>query len=359
VPAKQEDYGDLIFFTSGTTGTPKKSVETCEADIARAQISTFLRISEHPRQLILPGLTTRFGFNLAGDVLRLNKTACFCSLGEQTLAMISAFGIESIHASSHQALALYQLAENYPTHSLRSIRTIRIGGSTPSKSLINNIRTRLCKEVIVIYASTEGAQAATAPYATIEHVDDAVGIVVPWTELQIVDDNDNVLSPGTLGKLRYRNEFYLINKSRAPSDEGQSRWFYPGDLGLVTADGVLCIKGRSDDVINRGGVKVAAARVEERLLACPGVKDAGVCGAEGLSEMTQLWIAIVPDRDFKPAEFRQFVQSDEALHESLGTDIDQVFIVEEIPRGELGKIKRADLRNKLLDMLKTAAAGAR
>jgi hypothetical protein len=53
------------------------------------------------------------------------------------------------------------------------------------------------------------------------------------------------------------------------------------------------------------------------------------------------------------------VQSDEALHESLGTDIDQVFIVEEIPRGELGKIKRADLRNKLLDMLKTAAAGAR
>jgi len=78
-----------------------------------------------------------------------------------------------------------------------------------------------------------------------------------------------------------------------------------------------------------------------------------------LSEMTQLWIAVVPDRDFKPAEFRQFIQSDESLHEILGTDIDQVFVVDAIPRGDLGKIRRVDLRNKLLDMLKAAAAGAR
>ena len=353
------NYGDTIFFTSGTTGTPKKSVETCEADIDRAQVASFLRISEHSRQLVLPGLTTRFGFNLSCDVLRLAKTLCFCPLSEKTLWMISTFGIESIHASSHQALALCQLAESFPKYSFSSVRTIRIGGSTPSKNLMSRIRTRICKEAIVIYSSTEGAQAATAPYAMIEHVEDAVGIVVPWAELQIVDDDDNVLPPGRQGKMRYRNEYFLRNQPSAEEGQTDNRWFYPGDLGMVTAHGILCIKGRSDDVINRGGVKVSASRVEERLLCCPGVKDAGVCSVEGLSEMTQLWIAVVPDRDFKPAEFQQFVKTDEALYQSLRTDIDQVFVVEEIPRGDLGKIKRLDLRDKLIGMLKAAVAGAR
>ena len=193
----------------------------------------------------------------------------------------------------------------------------------------------------------------------IEHVEDAVGIVVPWAELQIVDDDDNVLPPGRQGKMRYRNEYFLRNQPSAEEGQTDTRWFYPGDLGMVTAHGILCIKGRSDDVINRGGVKVSASRVEERLLCCPGVKDAGVCSVEGLSEMTQLWIAVVPDRDFKPAEFQQFVKTDEALYQSLRTDIDHVFDVEEIPRGDLGKIKRLDLRDKLIGMLKAAVAGAR
>jgi acyl-coenzyme A synthetase/AMP-(fatty) acid ligase len=361
LPRNQARYGDVVFFTSGTTGTPKMSRETSAAGAARAELSVFLGLSEYSRALISPGLNTHFGFNLACDILRLGKTACFCPMGEQVLWMISTFCIDFIHASSNQALALCQLGEKHPEYSFSSVRTIRVGGAKPPKGLVDRVRSRLCKEVTVIYASTEASQAATAPYSAIEHVEDAVGVVVPWTDLEIVDQNNNVLPPGVQGKVRYRNAYFLNNQSENSSNGSDNRedWFYPGDMGLVTEDGILCIKGRSDDVINRGGVKVSAVRVEERLLACHGVKDAGVCGVEGLSEMTQLWIAVVPDRNFKPAEFRAFLQSDEALHQSLGTDIDQVFLVEEIPRGDLGKIKRLDLRNKLLEMLKAAVAGAR
>jgi O-succinylbenzoic acid--CoA ligase len=55
-------------------------------------------------------------------------------------------------------------------------------------------------------------------------------------------------------------------------------WFRTGDLGRLRADGTLEVLGRADDVINTGGVKVAAAAVERVLAAQPGVAQAGVVG---------------------------------------------------------------------------------
>jgi acyl-coenzyme A synthetase/AMP-(fatty) acid ligase len=361
-PASAKSYGSLIFFTSGTTGAPKKIVEKAEAAIARSQLSVFFETGNNSRILVLPGLTSHFGFNLACDILRVGKTVCFCPVSERALWMIAAFGIDFIHASPHQALVLCQIKEKHPEYPLNTVQAIRIGGALPAKQLVRRIQSRICTEVLVIYASTEGSHAATASYAAIEHVPDAVGFVMPWTELEIVDEHDNKLPAGTEGRVRYRNPYFLANlsaeQSLAPAD-ARARWFYPGDIGSVTAEGILCIKGRLDDVVNRGGVKVSAVAVEERLLACPGVKDAAVCGAAGLSEITQLWVAVVPEANFNLTELRHFIETDAALDRFIGTDIDQIFVVETIPRGELGKIKRQELKEMLLAMLKQTAQVAR
>ncbi|MGQ0839252.1 o-succinylbenzoate--CoA ligase [Actinokineospora sp.] len=55
-------------------------------------------------------------------------------------------------------------------------------------------------------------------------------------------------------------------------------WFRTTDLGRVSADGVLDLLGRADDVINTGGVKIAAAAVERVLTGHPGVAEACVVG---------------------------------------------------------------------------------
>ena len=54
--------------------------------------------------------------------------------------------------------------------------------------------------------------------------------------------------------------------------------FRTSDLGRFTEDGRLEILGRSDDVINTGGVKIAAAAVERALAAEPGVAQVCVVG---------------------------------------------------------------------------------
>ena len=349
--ANSSNYGDLIFFTSGTTGIPKKILEKREATLERFKISIFSGLAHHARFLVIPGLGSHFGFNLACDVLRAGKTLSFSmSLNERTLWMINAFGIEHIDASVHQALALSELAEKHPGDRLDQLKTIRIGGASPSPDLIKRIQNRLCREVIVIYASTEGSQAATARYEVIEHIPDAVGFIVPWAEVEIVDDSNNTLPPETEGSVRYRTPYFQKNRD---SNNG-AEWFYPGDLGRITANRVLCITGRSDDVINRGGTKFSAAAVERELMRFPGLKDAALCGVRGLSELMQVWLAVVPGENFDEAELRDFLKTDPTLAEKLRTDIDRVAYIDKIPRGDLGKIKRHELRDALLQSAKEA-----
>lgn len=53
-------------------------------------------------------------------------------------------------------------------------------------------------------------------------------------------------------------------------------WYYPGDVGAIDAEGYFFLRGRSDDVINVGGVKVYPADIEAALAAHPAVAEAAV-----------------------------------------------------------------------------------
>lgn len=58
------------------------------------------------------------------------------------------------------------------------------------------------------------------------------------------------------------------------TDSDGTRWYRTGDLGELAYDGVLRIRGRADDVIVSGGVKVALAEVERAVRGVPGFAEA-------------------------------------------------------------------------------------
>ena len=64
----------------------------------------------------------------------------------------------------------------------------------------------------------------------------------------------------------------------APGAAGADGWLHTGDRGRLDSDGALVVEGRLDDMIVTGGENVAAAEVEDALLAHPAVADAGVVG---------------------------------------------------------------------------------
>jgi acyl-CoA synthetase (AMP-forming)/AMP-acid ligase II len=64
-------------------------------------------------------------------------------------------------------------------------------------------------------------------------------------------------------------------KTRARFIDG---WWRSGDMGSVDEEGDLFITGRTDNLINSGGIKVHAEEIERALLAHPEVVQAAVVG---------------------------------------------------------------------------------
>jgi acyl-CoA synthetase (AMP-forming)/AMP-acid ligase II len=121
------------------------------------------------------------------------------------------------------------------------------------------------------------------------------------------------------------------------SDDG---WLRTGDHGRVDHDGFLWIEGRGSDMVNRGGLKVYPAEVEEVLRAVPGVSDVAVVGIpdERLGEVPVA--AVVGDADAAELESRC------RAHLAPYKVPVRFVIVDALPRNEVGKILRAEVQRR-------------
>jgi acyl-CoA synthetase (AMP-forming)/AMP-acid ligase II len=239
------------------------------------------------------------------------------------------------------------------TADFAGVKSMVVGGSHIPRSVAKRARA-ICRNIICLYGSTEVGVVATAPAETIIKHQSAVGLVAPGVRVEIVDESGNPLAFDREGVIR-------VNVPGAPSrylnDPVASRtvfrdgWFYPGDIGSLSADGLLYVSGRVSERINAGGVKVAPNVIEDVISQRPEVSDVAafeLINEEGISEIA---VAIVPhenvDRsNFNRAELRQSIQKE--LRERTPK---RWIIVKEIPRTEQGKIDRAALqrlsRNRL------------
>jgi acyl-CoA synthetase (AMP-forming)/AMP-acid ligase II len=121
-------------------------------------------------------------------------------------------------------------------------------------------------------------------------------------------------------------------------------WFYPGDLGSLTADQVLIISGRQRDLLNIGGGKMAATAIEAELLSYPGVREAGVFSATSKIGVEEVWAAIVAGEDIDHDALRAHCRARMAL----------IFVpahlvpVATLALNEMGKIDRARLKQEVM-----------
>jgi acyl-coenzyme A synthetase/AMP-(fatty) acid ligase len=234
---------EIVLFTAGDRGLPKKFVQTrgsLSDHLALRAVADVTRNSA----LIAWGLTSPFGFLQACEMLHAGKTACFAPTPEAMLHLIGLFRVDTMFASPKQASALAAIKDARAELPVDSLQTIVVTGGGLGREDARRIRLTLCRCVINEYASAEGGVAALAPFDLIEGIAGAVGYVAPWAELQIVDDVGSPVPNGRDGIIRYRTPLFLGNVSPA-NETAVDQWFYPGDLGHATDDGILCLTGRT------------------------------------------------------------------------------------------------------------------
>jgi acyl-CoA synthetase (AMP-forming)/AMP-acid ligase II len=120
-------------------------------------------------------------------------------------------------------------------------------------------------------------------------------------------------------------------------------WFRTGDIGRVDTDGFVWIEGRVSDMINRGGLKVFPAQVEDVLLAAPGVRDAAVVGMadDRLGEVPWAFVVLAAgghDVERLAAWCRERLSPYKVPVRFVEVDA--------LPRNEMGKVVKRDLLSR-------------
>jgi len=333
---------DLIYFTSGTTGLPKKFVQSRRG--MDAHLLRFAADATRQSALIVSGLTGALGVNFTCEILYSGKTVCRAPTPQAMLELVGLFQIDTMVGSPQQVLGLTALKELRPDLPVDSLQTIIMAGATIGRRGIDRIRATLCRTVINAYTSTEASLAALAPYDLIEGIPGAVGFVAPWAEVEIVDNAGNPVPNGRDGIIRYRTPRFSP-KSGAVTDQ----WFYPGDIGHLTDDGILCVVGRTSDVINIGGVKIYARNIEEIVETMEDVHEAAACGVKDAAGVEQLWVAVVPNGTVDGEALKARIQA----HPGVSGHLSELFVVPELPRGDLGKVQKVRLKELLIGLVGT------
>jgi acyl-coenzyme A synthetase/AMP-(fatty) acid ligase len=333
-----------VALSSGTTGRPKAISLTIKAfQQWIMNYYSILGLGTWERLLLLIGLTSSWGFSLAAHALFAGRTLVFANNPRESLHMIAVYGVDALAATSVQLseIVRQQVREPVPCTSLRTVLT---GGGLLSRSMIADARARLCSSVVNLYGSSEAGATAFATTDQLTAVEGATGFVAPWAEVEVLDAAGNALSAGMDGILRIcatcQGAPYPPEQA-ASNDSFRDGWFYPGDLGHITPDGLMILTGRTSDIINVGGLKLAPEVIEDILRRHPAVTEVAAFGAMGDTGIEEISIAVVANRAVADSHLIEWSAE-------RGLPLTHIHIVEALPKTASGKIHRDLLKRQLL-----------
>ncbi|MBX9717463.1 MAG: long-chain fatty acid--CoA ligase [Microbacteriaceae bacterium] len=326
-----------IILTSGTTGAPR-GVELSIGAVEH-RLATLHRYWTNARpELSLMPLSTTGGFHTALACLQHGTPYLAVDrTNERTLRLAAEQGVEVLAGSPVQVGSLVQLMREKGL-TLPSLREVRTAGAAATPALLAQIAEVLAVPVRGVYGSTEGGGIATR---MLHGGDDPaeVGQPLPGIQLQIVDDEGTPVPDGVSGRVRYRGPG-LASGYTAPDPEGSFRggWFFPGDRGVLTAEGSLVLDGRDSEIVNVGGVKIDPAVVDAAVEGFPGLVDAATFVIEKRPGVPELGLAVVAQADCDLRALDQLLR--ERLPRTHPTVFGQVAV---IPRNRMGKVERGRL----------------
>ena len=216
-----------------------------------------------------------------------------------------------------------------------------VAGSALPPGVNRRARLRLTQSLFVLYGSTEAGTTALAHASCADTRPDFTGYVLPTAQVEVVDDADRPVPNGTMGEIRIRAVGLVDEYLEDPAaQDGSFRhgWFYPGDAGILDDEGGLSVIGRTRELMNFGGVKVAPDSIENVLGRVAGVEDMAVFAIEHPGHGPKPIVAVVAGEGFDEARLLGRYQR---TFDSLPPL--SVVRVASIPRNEMGKVQRAQL----------------
>lgn len=344
-----------LIYTSGSTAEPK-AVVSDHGQVVFAANAIQRRLGYEPADRVLGALPMSFDYGLyqlflcalSGARLHLdvrpptgNELALV--LAEQHITVLPAVPLLAyLLAALLRRGSPERRAERAAT--LAHLRLLTSTGAAMPGSVLEDLREHLPRlRIQLMYGLTECKRVSVMePDGDLARPGSS-GRALDGTEAYAVDEAGRRLPPGTPGELVIRGPHLMLGYWGAPELSARRfrtgrdlvRELHTGDRGFISADGYVYCQGRLDDVYKQHGTRVSVTEVEAAAHRVAGVHAAAVI-LPG-DPLTGAMLVVVADAE--PAEVLDRLR---ALLPA-GKIPSSCLIVDELPRGERGKLDRARL----------------
>lgn len=339
------DDDATIFYTSGTTGTPKGAQITHRGSVHNILHLIFWTLVTVTAQASAPKKASADGSGESPPLVYLaatplfHVTACNCVLHPVTMAGGTVVLMNKWDAGRALELIERERVTNlagvptmnrellahpdFASRDTSSLSGLSGGGAPVPPDLVDKIDDRFGRGSANIgYGLTETSGIVTANTAECYSAKPmSCGPVVPTLDAKLTDDLGNELprDPASVGRLWVKGSVVVtgyLNRPEATAEAIVDGWFDTGDIAHIDADGFVFLVDRAKDMVLRGGENIYCSEVEAVIYEHPSVAEVAVFGVPDERLGEEVAAAVVPNSgvDLDPDEIRAFVAERIAKH---------------------------------------------
>jgi len=354
---RRRGRGEVMVYTSGTTGRPKgvrqsSSSGADAAAVGAAMVAMFEMDAARGDSMLCTAPLYHSGPSriCAEWPLGAGVTVVLMDRFEPTAALDLIERHRITHVFFVPTMFTRMLAvpgrEHYDVASLRFV----LHGAGPCPRVVKEQMFEWFGPIIhEIYAASEGPGTWIGPEEWLAHPG-SVGRADP-TRLEIRDETGRRAETGEEGTVWFRGttgfSYHGDPDKTASAHDDSGEWYTVGDRGRVDADDYLYLTGRSAEVIVSGGVNIYPARIDEALQAIPELQDGAAFGLpdDEFGEVVAAAVVVAPG--VPAARLSDLVKA--RCRDELGSQMtpSSVFVVDELPRSDAGKLYRSRLLERL------------
>jgi malonyl-CoA/methylmalonyl-CoA synthetase len=246
-------------------------------------------------------------------------------------------------------LYVRMLAEPALTREAASHMRIFIAGSAPLlPETFDAWRERTGHTIVERYGMSETIMLTSNAYRPVdgERRAGTVGKPLPGVQLRIGGASST--DEGEIGGIEVRGPNVFKGYWRMPEKTAEEftadGWFKTGDVGMISAQGIVTIVGRSKDLIISGGYNVYPAEIEGYLNEQPGVAESAVIGVPH-PDFGEAVIAVVVPKGKAALDANALIASMKSRIAAFKVP-KRVFVEAELPRNQMGKVQKNLLRDQ-------------
>ena len=168
---------------------------------------------------------------------------------------------------------------------------------------------------------------------------------IPWgNEVRIVDGELRTVSNGTEGEIAVRGDNVMKGYFKNPDvtrETLREGWLLTGDIGVMDEDGYVFVRGRTKELIIKGGENIAPREIDEALYEHGEVVEAAAFAVDHshYGQDVEACVILADGASCDDSELRDFCEPRLGAFKTPS----RIHFVRELPKGPSGKIQRLRL----------------